>query len=365
MKILNQTTRESYSTILKTPVTDLQPTSEFDDKSYLHLVQFIDDNDNVEKYESMKIRGYDFKQKVYEAVQNTFKTEYWDTHCNHTEEDAEDNATHRDNVEEDPNSPDFPEGTSFKELIDYLGEYDQTKNNKIWQPTQKNYRNMSFIDHIYYDFDVVKRYAVKRCNNLQSQIDVIDSSLVEIGSMFSTNMKIYTTDKDGTPVDVATTNNLNVDDTYCQMEIKPGNKISNTWTVPASGNLVVYGWLDSSDALNNRAIPSSFCVLEADINPTATASGTDEISNWEIISAQPVIPFKTKTYVGFNVPVRKGLVIRARTGFLCGAKSGQTSNEQDGYDTIANSTPNGFKCIVYSHMDYDANKSSAIENESE
>ena len=45
--------------------------------------------------------------------------------------------------------------------------------------------------------------------------------------------------------------------------------------------------------------------------------------------------------------VKKNLVIRARTGFICGAKSSQFPNEQDGYDTLANSRANGFKCMVY------------------
>lgn len=211
---------------------------------------------------------------------------------------------------------------------------------------------MSFIDHVYYDFDVVKRYIVKKDNDLQSQINVNKTNIIEVSSMFSTNMKIWTTNNSGAAVEKSTTSTTTVDDTYCQMEIKPGNKISNTWTVPASGNLVAYGWLDSSEALNNRAIPSSFCVLEANINPMSNAAGTENIDNWEIIAVQQVIPFKTKTYVGFNVPVRKGLIIRVRTGFTCGAKSIQNSNEQDGSDTLANSTANGFRCQVFCHKDY-------------
>jgi hypothetical protein len=131
------------------------------------------------------------------------------------------------------------------------------------------------------------------------------------------------------------------------MVIQEGNRISNEWTTPAAGNLVVYGWLDSTAALNNKAIPSAFCVLEANIN------STKENENWEIISVQPVIPAKNITYVGFNVPVKKNLKIRVRTGFNVGAKSGGYSNENDGYDTLANITANGFKCMVYSSVKYD------------
>ena len=99
---------------------------------------------------------------------------------------------------------------------------------------------------------------------------------------------------------------------------------------------MIYGWLDSSECLNNKATPSAFCVIEGNIN-----------KNWEIISVCPVAPAKSITYVGFNLMVKKGLVIRARTGFICGVKSGQFPNEQDGYDTLANSKANGFKCMIY------------------
>jgi hypothetical protein len=45
-------------------------------------------------------------------------------------------------------------------------------------------------------------------------------------------------------------------------------------------------------------------------------------------------------------------VIRARTGFTVGAKSSQFSNEQDGNDTLSNSTANGFKCMIFSNKNY-------------
>ena len=340
MKIIDQTTRESYSSIQKTPVSELQPTSELAPDSLIHIVQSIPETGGgTNKYESMKMKICDFQNKMYESVQNTLKTEYWDTHCGEKE------TTHTENVETDPKSS-FPKGTSFKELIDYLGEYNHVSNNKIWQPTQTEYEDMSFVNHVYYDFDVVKRYMVKKDNELQSEIDSINDTLVEIGSVFSTNMQLWTTDKNGEETQNSVNHVKGVDDDHCQMVIRTGNKISNTWIVPATGNLVVYGWLDSSEALNNRAVPSSFCVLEANVNPIA------DQDNWEIISVQPVMPFKSMTYVGFNVPVRKGLMIRARTGFTVGAKSGAHSNEQDGNDSLSNSTANGFKCQVFCHKDY-------------
>ena len=158
-------------------------------------------------------------------------------------------------------------------------------------------------------------------------------------------MKFHTTIKDANQDEIrdyhSVTHYQNENTDYCQMEIKNGNKISNTWTCQGTGNLVVYGWLDSSSVLNNKAIPSAYCVLEAKIN-----------GNWEIIAAQPVMPAKSITYVGFNVPVLKNLVIRARTGFTVGAKSGQYPNAQDGYDTLSNSTANGFKCMIFSNENY-------------
>ena len=334
MKILNQTTRATSSSIQRTRISDLTETTELDEKSIIHIAQKTPGGG--ENYESMKMTVGEFQKKMYQSVQNTLKTEYWDTHCDPTE------TTHTEDVETDINA-EFPKGTSFKELIDYLGEYNSVSNNKIWQPTQTEYEGMSFVNHVYYDFDVVKRYMVKKDNELQDKVDLINGELSRFGCSFNSHMKLF---NDSTELSSSTVDE-NVDVTECQMEIKDGNKISNTWITPASGNLVVYGWLDSSEALNNRATPSAFCVLEANINSTS------DRDNWEIISVQPVTPFKTITYVGFNVPVKKGLALRVHTGFTCGAKSGAHSNTQDGNDTLSNSTSNGFKCMVYCHEKYE------------
>ena len=267
-----------------------------------------------------------FQNKIYEAVQNTFKTKYWDTHL-----DSSDDGSKVHDFDEDG----CPEGASFKDLVEYLGTDKPTE----IEETDPD----GFINHLFYDFDVLKRYVVKKDAELNSKISANGKSIGEINCLFAPEMKLYTTNERGETTDKET---LTENHEYCQMEIKDGNKISNSWTCPATGNLVVYGWLDSSAALNNKATPSAYCVIEAKIN----SSGQNE--NWEIISAQPVNPFKNITYVGFNLPVRKGLVIRARTGFTVGAKSGQFSNEQDGFDTLSNITPNGFKCMVYSNKEY-------------
>lgn len=329
MKILNQTQRDALDLSHQmTAVSELQLTSELKKESLLHIVQYLDDSGDQKRYESMGITVEAFENKIYQAVQNTLKTAYWDTHEKNTD---------KHNRTEDPVST-RPPKTSFKDFVEYLGS-DKPSEVSETDPD-------GFISHIYYDFDVLKRYIVKRDNGFDKSIARIDKKLIELDCYFDPDMKLWTTDKDGNTTHDSVNHIKTENDTYCQMQIKDGNKISNTWTCPATGNLVIYGWLDSSSALNNKATPSAYCVIEAKINPTS-----DE-DNWEIISAQPVTPFKNITYVGFNIPVHKNLVIRARTGFTVGAKSGQFSNENDGYDTLANITPNGFKCMVFSNKDY-------------
>lgn len=214
-----------------------------------------------------------------------------------------------------------------------------TKESEIHAPDKIDFTESNFIEHVNYDFSVLRRYIVKKDNELQEEIDGILTDLFDLDYLFKSKMNITTTNKDSEIIHDSVNHKKSENDDVCQLSIRNGNKISsNTWTVPETGSLVMYGWLDSSEALNNKAIPSSYCVVEAMINEA-----------WEIIGVQSVIPAKTLTYVGFTLPVRKGLVIRVRTGFTVGAKSGQYSNEQDGYDTLSNSTPNGFKCQIFSN----------------
>lgn len=337
MKILNTTYREVTDEEFerKTPVSGLQLTRELYDDSLMHVIQHIEGAGDDAKYESMKFRVGDFKQKLYEAVQNTFKTAYCDTHCNGG------SATH--DMDEDA-----PEGTSFKELVEYLKEKDAKNPNaspKFAPAEVDDTAADGFIKHLFYDFDVLKRYTVLKCNNINVHIDDYNDWLVRLDCLFSSLMTFHTTKQvENEEIEyssLSVNHSKNVDDQYSQMKIDAGNKISNEWTCPATGNLVVYGWLDSSSVLNNKSTPSAYCVIEASIN-----------GEWEIIAVQPVTPAKSITYVGFNVPVHKDLVIRARTGFTVGAKSGQFSNEQDGNDTLSNSVANGFKCMVYSNKNY-------------
>lgn len=323
MKILNQTYRDSNeSTIQKTPISELDETTRLPEGSLIHIVM----NDGNNNFESKKMTTDVFKQKIYDSVQNTFKTAYWDTHEKNSPSHNQDEGTKNEGLK-----------SSFKNLVEYLkSRHSEPEEVPDDDPD-------GFVNHIYYDFDVLKRYVVLKDNDLYSKISTLDSGIIDLKCYFATTMKWVTTtlNNDNAVVNV-TSDNVNPTNTdgenvtYCQMKIDSGNKISNEWTCHATGNLVIYGWLDSSACLNNKATPSAFCAIEGFIN-----------ENWEIISVCPVTPAKNITYVGFNLLVQKGLKIRARTGFVCGVKSGQFPNQQDGYDTLSNSTANGFKCKIY------------------
>ena len=71
MKILNQNITNTDLSIGITKISELQSTENFYDDSIIHI---------VEKGTSKHMTIETFKNKVYEAVQNTFKTEYIDTH---------------------------------------------------------------------------------------------------------------------------------------------------------------------------------------------------------------------------------------------------------------------------------------------
>ena len=341
MKIINKTRSDitsEESSIQKTPISALEETSALPDGSLIHIV--VNETairGNAPSYTSKRMLVETFKQKIYDSVQNTLKTGYWDTH---------ESESTKHNQSEEKTAGERPAGTSFADLVTYLQGKDDDReadllSYPIYTPEEVPEDDPNgFIDHIYYDFDLIKRYMVVKDGDIELAIDKLRDDVKELDCYFAPTMKFATTALDNNVEVVVSSNstnhNLTDNDTYCQMSIESGNKISNEWTCPESGNLVIYGWLDSSACLNNKATPSAFCVIEGNIN-----------DNWEIISVCPVTPAKSITYVGFNLMVKRGLVIRARTGFICGVKSGQFPNEQDGYDTLANSKANGFKCMIY------------------
>ena len=323
MKILNQKTKTADYPFQTTSVYELEPTSDLFPESYIHIVQLIGQG-----YSSRKMKIGGFTSKVYQAVNNTFKVEYWRLH-NHVSPAEDENVDREEDTQE----------YSFVKMIEYLN----SDGSDIHAPDKIDFTKSKFVDHVNYDFAILRRYVVRKYSELQDNIDKNKIRIDELDYMFASNMTITTTGRNNTVIhDSVNHKNGENEDQWdaCQLEIKDGNKISTkTWFVPETGMLVAYGWLDSSEALNNKAIPSSYCVLEGKINGT-----------WEIIGVQSVVPAKTLTYVGFTLPVKKGLEIRARTGFTVGVKSGQFGNETDGYDTLSNSTPNGFKCQVFSSI---------------
>ena len=154
MKIVNKTyqdVREGESTIQKTPVTNLPDATELPYGSLIHIVTRLENGN----YESKKMTTDVFKQKIYDAVQNTFKTSYWDTHEVESKKHDQD---------EEPDSGERPNGTAFADLVKYLEAKDSLKGDSIYPiytPTEvpENDPN-GFIDHLYYDFDLIKRYMV-------------------------------------------------------------------------------------------------------------------------------------------------------------------------------------------------------------
>ena len=304
---------------------DLETTHDLPENSYIHIVKYVDGGHSSRK---MSIQA--FNNKVYQAVNNTFKVDYWRLHNHYTNTiDTEGN---------EPKDEDNKE-YSFIKMIEYVNR----PGSDIHAPDRIDFTDSNFVIHVNYDFAILRRYIVRKDEELQGEIDDINVAIDELDCLFASEMTLTTTSRNNNiSHDSVNHKKSENEDEYdaCQLEIKDGNKIStHTWIVPETGMLVAYGWLDSSSALNNKAIPSSYCVLEGKINGT-----------WEIIGVQSVVPAKTLTYVGFTLPVKKGLEIRARTGFTVGVKSGQFGNETDGYDTLSNSTPNGFKCQVFSSI---------------
>ncbi len=316
MKILNQNISDSTDLAIETTKVSALPEADtLPGDSFIHIVY----GGNT----SRKMKIDTFNDKVYEAVQNNFKVDYNDLHA-HEDEDED--------------------IWSFKKLSEYING-DSRFVIDDFNPTDTK---STFVEHVNYDFDILRRYMVKRAEGLDSSFNNLQNEMRELDCRFSSNMSLHTTDENNNDTTDSVWHKKTENDTYCQMQIQVGNNISNEWTTNASGMLVVVGWLDSTKSLNNKAIPSSFCCIEGKID-----------GDWEVLGVQTVIPAKTMSYVGFTIPVNSGLTIRARTGFFVEAKSGQFSQEQDGFNTLSNSTPNGFKCMIYS------NQTSKSESEGE
>ena len=324
MRILNQQQREDETNLAeaavfqRTSVDQLPSTTEIGPDDLMHIVKLSADG---RAYNSKRIKMGDVQDKLYEAVQNSLYQYY--------------GKTHRHESSDDYSEYEVPASLSWEDIVVYFNKKGKSSYiQELINEKPSNADGRGFVRHINYDFELLRRYTIVRTKEIEDRLARMEGEDSD-DCMFTSKMTLTTTDENGN--ETAPTEKTE-NDSYCQMQIQEGNKISNAWTCPATGCLVAYGWVDSSKLLNNKAIPLAYCALEASIN-----------EKWEVIAVCPVIPAKTMTYVSFSVNVAKGLSIRARTGFPVGAKSGQYSQTQDGYDSpLANNIPNGFLCTVYS-----------------
>ena len=125
---------------------------------------------------------------------------------------------------------------------------------------------------------------------------------------------------------------------------------SNEWEAPASGWFTCFGWL-SEFATGSVANYQRWVALEGNLNgnmPVDPATG-ERPPNWCILQLQPFIPNTYISYVGFGVPVKKGLMLRIKTGFAVGASSGNYAmSNLNTRSSLANHIANAFVGGVYS-----------------
>lgn len=125
---------------------------------------------------------------------------------------------------------------------------------------------------------------------------------------------------------------------------------SNEWEAPQSGWFTCFGWLSE---FSNGAVANyqRWVVLEGNINSSlpVNPSTNKRPANWCILQLQPFSPSPYISYVGFGVPVRKGLKMRIRTGFAVGASSGNYAMSNiNTRSSMANHIANAFVGGIYS-----------------
>ena len=104
----------------------------------------------------------------------------------------------------------------------------------------------------------------------------------------------------------------------------------------STGNLVVYGWLaDSGTVIPQEAWVAIYgMIVTQDVNSAP---------KWTILQLQPWIKTQNSNkiqYVGFNIPVKKGLRLKIKTGFAVDASA--TATNQYNTLTFENVQPNTF-----------------------
>lgn len=180
MKIIDQTIRDANYPFQTTSVFDLPPTSDLIPESYIHIVQFIDGG-----YSSRKMHIGNFTNKVYQAVNNTFKVEYWRLH-NH----------YADSIDSEGNKPKDEDDKeySFIKMIEYL----DSDGSDIHAPDRIDFTKSNFVEHVNYDFAILRRYIVRKDNELQGKIDANKNSIDDLDCFFNSDMTITTTSRNNT-----------------------------------------------------------------------------------------------------------------------------------------------------------------------
>lgn len=152
----------------------------------------------------------------------------------------------------------------------------------------------------------------------KKNITTLANNLIADGiTMVASDSKTQRNPENNTPY----TKKDNVD---FSLTIDNGKNVSNTQVCNSDGQLVVYGWTADS----GRVLPQeSWIAIYGKINGI-----------WTILQLHPWIVSQNSSilqYVGFNVPVKKGLEIKIQTGFsvnmtASGFNTGNTLTFNDG-----------------------------------
>lgn len=154
----------------------------------------------------------------------------------------------------------------------------------------------------------------------KKNITTLANNLIADGiTMVASNSKTQRNPENNTPY-------TNKDGVDFYLEIENGKNATTTQECNSDGQLVVYGWT----ADNGRVLPQEAWV--------AIYGKINDSDRWTILQLQPWVVSQNSSilqYVGFNVPVKRGLQIKIQTGFsvnmtASGFNTGNTLTFNDG-----------------------------------
>ena len=202
--------------------------------------------------------------------------------------------------------------------------------------------------HVWNDVYSLAVNALKQdtlINGLEDRIIMLEKTNLAFASDcdFKTNLSIFQVKgSTRTPINQPTSlaeayeNSNSGLDTGFVLAIYGRNQVSTTYKCDKTGILCLYGWLDTTNIGNRIYLPDAWCALEGYIE-----------GRWEIIGISSVIPNKQLVYASFTVPVKEGLQIRVRIGFIPGEASGRYPYS-DVPESLSNRTANAFVGGIYS-----------------